>query len=114
VRQWRAIGTKTINLKEIELAKRAIMLGEMRGFAASPSFDELLHQLAYGETQQGAPPNSIQSLLVIGGGDAAITYAFPVRTGNGTISRCTVALVRLLRTLPAAGCPAGDNSLDSH
>jgi len=45
-----------------------ITLTEMRSFAASPSFDELLHQLAYGETQQGAPPNSIKRPLVIGWG----------------------------------------------
>src|SRR3712207_6899273 len=32
-----------------------VTLEEMRSFAASPSFDELLRQLAYGETQQGAP-----------------------------------------------------------
>lgn len=45
-----------------------VTLEEMRSFAASPAFDQLLHQLAYGETQQGAPPNSIKSPLVIGWG----------------------------------------------
>lgn len=45
-----------------------VMLDEMRSFAASPSFDELLYQLAYGETQQGARPNSISYPLVIGWG----------------------------------------------
>lgn len=45
-----------------------VMLDEMRSFAASTSFDELLRQLAYGETQQGAPPNSVKSPLVIGWG----------------------------------------------
>ena len=45
-----------------------VALDEMRSFAASPSFDELLRQLAYGETQQGAPPGSITSPLVIGWG----------------------------------------------
>jgi pimeloyl-ACP methyl ester carboxylesterase len=46
----------------------AVMLDEMRSYAASPSFDELLYQLAYGETQQGAPLGSIRSPLVIGWG----------------------------------------------
>jgi pimeloyl-ACP methyl ester carboxylesterase len=45
-----------------------VALAEMRSFAASPSFDELLHQLAYGEMQQGAPLNSVQHPLVIGWG----------------------------------------------
>ena len=45
-----------------------ITLDEMRSYAASPSFDELLHELAYGETQAGAPPNSIGHPLVIGWG----------------------------------------------
>ena len=45
-----------------------VTLDEMRSYAASPSFDELLRQLAYGETQQGAPPNSIPHPLVIGWG----------------------------------------------
>ena len=43
-------------------------LDEMRSYAASPSFDELLWQLAYGEPQQGAPRGSIKSPLVIGWG----------------------------------------------
>lgn len=45
-----------------------VTLDEMRSYAASPSFDELLRQLAYGETQQGAPPKSIEHPLVIGWG----------------------------------------------
>lgn len=45
-----------------------VTLEEMRSFAASPSFDELLRQLAYGETQQGAPLNSVKHPLVIGWG----------------------------------------------
>lgn len=45
-----------------------VSLTEMRSFAASTAFDELLDQLAYGETQQGAPPNSIKHPLVIGWG----------------------------------------------
>ncbi len=45
-----------------------VTLDEMRSYAASPSFDELLHQLAYGESQQGAPAGSIKHPLVIGWG----------------------------------------------
>ena len=45
-----------------------VVLDEMRSFAASPSFDELLRQLAYGEAQQGAPRGSIGAPLVIGWG----------------------------------------------
>ena len=45
-----------------------VTLAEMRSYAASPSFDELLRQLAYGEIQQGARPGSIEHPLVIGWG----------------------------------------------
>lgn len=45
-----------------------VVLDEMRSFAASPVFDELLYNLAYGETQKGAPKNSIKHPLVIGWG----------------------------------------------
>jgi len=46
----------------------SLVLDEMQSYAASPSFDELLHQLAYGETQQGAAPGSIRAPLLIGWG----------------------------------------------
>lgn len=45
-----------------------LVLEEMQSYLASPSFDELLHQLAYGEVQQGAPRGSIAAPLVIGWG----------------------------------------------
>lgn len=45
-----------------------ICLEEMRSYAASPSFDELLEQLAYGVTQQAAPRGSIKAPLIIGWG----------------------------------------------
>ncbi len=45
-----------------------VALDEMRTFAQSPSFDELLYNLAYGEEQKGAPPGSIKHPLVIGWG----------------------------------------------
>jgi len=41
---------------------------EMRTFATSPSFDELLDQLAHGERQQGIPKGTIKHPLVIGWG----------------------------------------------
>lgn len=43
-------------------------LDEMRTFANSPSFDELLYNLTYGEEQQGAPRGSITAPLIIGWG----------------------------------------------
>lgn len=43
----------------------ALALDEVRSFVAARSFDELLHDLAYGETQQGAPRGSIRPPLVI-------------------------------------------------
>lgn len=45
-----------------------VMLDEMRSYAASPSFDELLYQLAYGAMQQGAPLHSIRYPLTIAWG----------------------------------------------
>jgi pimeloyl-ACP methyl ester carboxylesterase len=45
-----------------------LCLDEMRSYAASPSFDEVLRQLAYGEEQRGAPRGSINAPLVIGWG----------------------------------------------
>lgn len=45
-----------------------VALDEMRTFAASPSFDELLSQLVHGETQRGTPRGSVEQPLVIGWG----------------------------------------------
>lgn len=45
-----------------------VMLEEMRSYAASPSFDELFYQLAYGAVQQGAAPGSTRGPIVIGWG----------------------------------------------
>jgi pimeloyl-ACP methyl ester carboxylesterase len=44
------------------------LLDEMRSYLASPSFDELLHQLAYGEAPGGIAPGSLRQPLVIGWG----------------------------------------------
>jgi len=46
----------------------AVTLDEMRGYAASPSFDALLRQLVSGPVQQGAAPGSTRGPLVIGWG----------------------------------------------
>lgn len=45
-----------------------IVSDELCSYVASPAFDELLAQLAYGEAQQGAPRGSIPHPLVIGWG----------------------------------------------
>lgn len=45
-----------------------LTLDELRNFALSPSFDELLKNLAYGEPQSGAAPNSLKHPLLIGWG----------------------------------------------
>jgi pimeloyl-ACP methyl ester carboxylesterase len=45
-----------------------VLLSEMRSYAASLSFDELLRQLAYGETQQGATPGLLEHPVLIGWG----------------------------------------------
>jgi len=46
----------------------ALAVEEMRTFANTPVFDELLDQLANGAEQQGAPKGSISAPLVIGWG----------------------------------------------
>ena len=46
----------------------AVVLDEMRSYAHALRFDELLHQLTYGEQQEGAPRGSIDAPLVIGWG----------------------------------------------
>ena len=45
-----------------------VALDEMRTFATTSNFDELLQQLAYGKKQEGAPRGSLQAPLVIGWG----------------------------------------------
>lgn len=45
-----------------------LALDELRGYAGTPVFHELLWQLAYGEEQRGAPAGSIRHPLVIGWG----------------------------------------------
>ena len=46
----------------------SLVLDEMRSYATSPVFDELLFELAYGEPQQGAPAGTLEKPLVIGWG----------------------------------------------
>lgn len=45
-----------------------LLLGEMHSYVASQSFDELLHQLAYGERQKGIWRGALRQRLVIGWG----------------------------------------------
>jgi pimeloyl-ACP methyl ester carboxylesterase len=45
-----------------------LVVDEMRSYAASPVFDELLHDLAFGAEQEGAPPGSIRRPVIIGWG----------------------------------------------
>jgi pimeloyl-ACP methyl ester carboxylesterase len=45
-----------------------LLLDEMRSYLASPSFDELLHQLAYGEAPGGIAAGRLRQALVIGWG----------------------------------------------
>ncbi|HVG41128.1 MAG TPA: alpha/beta fold hydrolase [Chitinophagaceae bacterium] len=45
-----------------------LALDELNSYAASPTFNELLYNLAYGERQKGCPARSIQQPLVIGWG----------------------------------------------
>ena len=45
-----------------------VALNELRTFTPTPTFTELLDDLAHGEKQQGAPAGSIQHPLVIGWG----------------------------------------------
>lgn len=70
-----------------------VTLEEIRS-AASLSFNELLHQLAYGETQQGAPANSLNYPLAIGWGRRDLE-CFPASgtASLGIISRCAATLV---------------------
>ena len=46
----------------------ALVRDEMLSYAASPVFDELLHDLAFGPEQQGAPSGSIRRPVFIGWG----------------------------------------------
>ena len=45
-----------------------VALEEMRSYAASASFDELLHQLAYGAPQEGAKAGTVSGPITIGWG----------------------------------------------
>ena len=45
-----------------------VALTELRSFASTSNFDEVLKQLAYGKKQEGAPRGSIRHPLVIGWG----------------------------------------------
>ena len=46
----------------------SVTLDEMHSYAASPVFDELLHDLVHGPPQQGAAPGTVRWPIVIGWG----------------------------------------------
>jgi pimeloyl-ACP methyl ester carboxylesterase len=46
----------------------SLVLDELCNYAESPAFDDMLHDLTYGEQQLGAPAGSISAPLVIGWG----------------------------------------------
>lgn len=64
--------TRTLLLAQFSAApwklSSQVTLDEMRTFASSPSFDEILDNLAFGDKQRGAAKGSIQKPLVIGWG----------------------------------------------
>lgn len=64
--------TRTLLLAQFSAApwklSPQVALDEMRTFASSPSFDEILSNLAFGESQRGAAKGSIQKPLAIGWG----------------------------------------------
>lgn len=47
---------------------QGLVLDELRGYARSPSFDRLLHSLAFGPAQEGSPAGSTRGRIVIGWG----------------------------------------------
>lgn len=63
----RALLLAQFSARPMQLDPR-IVSDELCSYVASPAFDELLAQLAYGEEQQGAPRHTIQHPLVIGWG----------------------------------------------
>ena len=78
----------------------SLVLDEMRSYAATPVFDELLHDLAYGEEQRGAVAGSIsapahhrlgpaRSGLFRAPGRARAGRCFPMRACTGSIAAGT-------------------------
>ncbi len=54
---------------------------ELRAYATSPVFDQLLHNLTYGEKQKGSPEGTIKKPLVIGWGKGD-RVCFPSQAKN--------------------------------
>jgi pimeloyl-ACP methyl ester carboxylesterase len=87
----------------------AMVSDELCSYVASPAFDELLYQLAYGDEQQGAPRNTIAHPLVIGWGRRD-RVCLPRQARAGPVPGCAIALVRALRPFSALGCTCGDHA----
>ena len=68
-----------------------VALDEMRSFAHTPSFDELLRNLAYGQKQEGAPRGRIRHPLVIGWGRQD-RVVFPSQAAKATAAFPDAAL----------------------
>jgi pimeloyl-ACP methyl ester carboxylesterase len=66
---WRAVLLVQLSVRPGRLTPQ-VTYTELRTFARTPVFDELLRNLAYGEEQQGAPRGTITKPLVIGWGRA--------------------------------------------
>jgi hypothetical protein len=80
-----------------------LVLSEMRSFAASPSFDELLRSPVSGPEQQGIPPGSGPPITIGWGCKDRVVLAATGATSLGALSRCEAALVSELRALPDVG-----------
>lgn len=71
-----------------------LVLTEMRSYASSLSFDELLQQLACGEKQQGLPSGFITKTLVIGWGTKdRVCFPKQARRANRVVPGGTTLLV---------------------
>ncbi len=90
-----------------------LTLDEMRSYATSPSFDELLRQLAYGEEQKGAPQFDQNSARDRMGAARSRLPAQPGEGRDGIISRRKAALVQEVWSFPAMGCTARNRCADS-
>jgi pimeloyl-ACP methyl ester carboxylesterase len=86
---------------------------ELCSYVASPAFDELLAQLAYGEEQQGAPQQHRASARHWLGTARPGLLSAPGQTRAGLVPGCSTALVRSLWPFSTLGCTKGDRTADS-
>jgi pimeloyl-ACP methyl ester carboxylesterase len=89
-----------------------LVLTEMRSFAASPSFDELLRSLVSGPEQQGVPPGSGPPITIGWGRKDRVCLPKQARTSPGALPQCEAALVRGLRALPDVGQVSRNRAVD--